>query len=56
MKQNDLYIVIYLLSGMAMNDMNQHIELVLQMQDHPQFDNNSFASTQQVFIQYYNHW
>lgn len=36
-------------SGMTLNDsMNQHIELVLQMEQHPQFDNNSFASTQQV--------
>ncbi|XP_034824140.2 maternal protein pumilio-like isoform X2 [Maniola hyperantus] len=34
--------------GMTLNDsMNQHIELVLQMEQHPQFDNNSFASTQQ---------
>lgn len=35
---------------MGMNDMNQHIELVLQMQDHQQFDNNSFANTQQVLV------
>ncbi|KAJ0181368.1 hypothetical protein K1T71_003453 [Dendrolimus kikuchii] len=34
--------------GMTLNDsMNQHIELVLQMEQHPQFDNSSFASTQQ---------
>ncbi|XP_072935654.1 maternal protein pumilio isoform X3 [Epargyreus clarus] len=34
--------------GMTLNDsMNQHIELVLQMEQHPQFDNNSFANTQQ---------
>lgn len=34
---------------MNLNDsMNQHIELVLQMEQHPQFDNNSFANTQQV--------
>ncbi|XP_013148424.1 PREDICTED: pumilio homolog 2-like, partial [Papilio polytes] len=34
--------------GMTLNDsMNQHIELVLQMEQHPQFDNNSFATTQQ---------
>lgn len=36
---------------MTLNDsMNQHIELVLQMEQHPQFDNNSFASTQQVLV------
>nr|XP_037872005.1 pumilio homolog 2 isoform X3 [Bombyx mori] len=34
--------------GMTLNDsMNQHIELVLQMEQHPQFDNSSFASSQQ---------
>ncbi|CAK1548652.1 unnamed protein product [Leptosia nina] len=34
--------------GMTLNDsMNQHIELVLQMEQHPQFDNNSFANSQQ---------
>ncbi|XP_068629045.1 maternal protein pumilio isoform X2 [Battus philenor] len=34
--------------GMTLNDsMNQHLELVLQMEQHPPFDNNSFASTQQ---------
>ncbi|XP_052737302.1 maternal protein pumilio isoform X6 [Bicyclus anynana] len=34
--------------GMTLNDsMNQHIDFVLQMEQHPQFDNNSFASTQQ---------
>ncbi|RVE42827.1 hypothetical protein evm_012539 [Chilo suppressalis] len=40
--------------GMTLNDsMNQHIELVLQMEQHPQFDNNSFASTQQVSTVYF---
>ncbi|KAL4705660.1 hypothetical protein ACJJTC_011222 [Scirpophaga incertulas] len=37
--------------GMTLNDsMNQHLDLVLQMDQHPQFDNNSFASTQQVTV------
>lgn len=44
------FLFIYL-PGMTLNDsMNQHIELVLQMEQHPQFDNNSFASTQQVSL------
>lgn len=40
-----------IVTGMTLNDsMNQHIELVLQMEQHPQFDNNSFATTQQVIV------
>lgn len=36
--------------GLTLNDsMNQHIELVLQMEQHPQFDSSSFATSQQNY-------
>ena len=33
-------------------NVNQHLELVLQLEQHPQFENNTFASTQQVSYTY----